>query len=137
VFDAEGYVRLVDLERRLAEVSTERRRLPLTPRDAAGWRIRSVGWPRSFPWTAARRSARGPGVRIEPGKEEDFRYLRGWLASSEWLDRLIAATEPGTVARTDPTGSQGLDCTRRAFPTTRRRLLQCKSGPPSAQPGKS
>ena len=137
MFDAEGYVRLVDLERRLAEVNTERRRLPLTRTDAAGWRIRSVGWPRSFPRAATRRSTKGPGVRIEPGKEEDFRYLRGWLASSEWLDRLIAATEPRGIADTAPTGSPGLHRTRRAFPTTRRRLLQWRSGAASAQLGKS
>jgi hypothetical protein len=128
VFDAEGYVRLVDLERR---------RPPLMRTDAVGWRIRSVGWPRSFPGTTARRSAMGPGVRIEPGKEEDFRHLRGWLASSEWLDRLIAATEPRTVAGAAPTGSQALHRARRAFPTRRRRLLQWRSGAASAQPGKS
>ncbi len=33
-------------------------------------------------------------VHIVPGKEEEFRYLRGWLAASDRLDRLIAATEP-------------------------------------------
>lgn len=32
-------------------------------------------------------------VHIVPGKEEEFRYLRGWLAASDRLDRLIAATE--------------------------------------------
>jgi hypothetical protein len=32
-------------------------------------------------------------VSIEPGKEEEFRHLQGWLASSDWLDRLIEATE--------------------------------------------
>ena len=33
-------------------------------------------------------------VHIVPGKEEEFRYLRGWLAASDRLDRLIAATDP-------------------------------------------
>jgi hypothetical protein len=137
VLDAEGYVRLVNLELRLAEVNAERRRLPLTRTDAVGSRIQSVGWLRSFLRTTARRSARGPGVRVEPGKEGDFRYIRGWLASSEWLDRLIAATEPRTVAGAAPTGSRALHCTRRAFPTRRRRLLQWRSGAASAQLGKS
>jgi len=98
VFDAEGYVRLMNLERKLDEVSAERSRLCLTWKDTRGWRTRSVGWPRAFPWAAIRRNAGRPEVRIKPGKEEDFRYLRGWLASSEWLDRLIAATEPEAAA---------------------------------------
>lgn len=33
-------------------------------------------------------------LRVVPGKEREFRYLRGWLAVSDRLDRLIAATEP-------------------------------------------
>jgi hypothetical protein len=33
-------------------------------------------------------------LKITPGKEEEFRYLQGWLAGSEWLDRLVEATEP-------------------------------------------
>lgn len=32
-------------------------------------------------------------LEITPGKEEEFRYLRGWLAGSEWLDRLIEGSE--------------------------------------------
>jgi hypothetical protein len=32
-------------------------------------------------------------LEITPGKEEEFRYLRGWLAGSDWLDRLIEASE--------------------------------------------
>ncbi len=31
--------------------------------------------------------------KVEPGKEEEFRYLESWLAAGEWLDRLIEATE--------------------------------------------
>lgn len=33
------------------------------------------------------------GFSIEPGREEEFRYLQGWLAFSDRLDRLIEATE--------------------------------------------
>jgi hypothetical protein len=124
VFDAEGYVRLMNLEHKLAEANAEKRRLCLTWRDTRGWRVRSIGWPRSFPWKAIRPNARRPEVRIEPGKEEDFRYLRGWLASSEWLDRLIASTEPEAAAGTDPASSQGLHLTGRALPTAGRRLLE-------------
>lgn len=29
-----------------------------------------------------------------PGKEDEYRYLRSWLAASDRLDRLIEATEP-------------------------------------------
>ncbi len=31
---------------------------------------------------------------VAPGKEEEFRYLECSLALSDWLDRLIEATEP-------------------------------------------
>ena len=31
---------------------------------------------------------------VAPGKEEEFRYLERSLALSDWLDRLIEATEP-------------------------------------------
>ncbi len=31
---------------------------------------------------------------VTPGKEEEFRYLERALALSDWLDRLIEATEP-------------------------------------------
>jgi len=31
---------------------------------------------------------------IEPGREEEFRYLQGSLLASEQVSRLIAATEP-------------------------------------------
>jgi hypothetical protein len=31
--------------------------------------------------------------RVEPGKEEEFRYLAAWLAGSRAVDRLIEATE--------------------------------------------
>ena len=31
---------------------------------------------------------------VAPGKEEEFRYLERALALSDWLDRLIEATEP-------------------------------------------
>ena len=33
-------------------------------------------------------------LEIEPGREEEFRYLRGSLLASEQVSRLIAATEP-------------------------------------------
>ncbi len=33
-------------------------------------------------------------VDVAPGKEEEFRYLERALALSDWLDRLIEATEP-------------------------------------------
>lgn len=33
-------------------------------------------------------------LTIEPGKEEEFRYLQRSLMASEQVDRLIAATEP-------------------------------------------
>ncbi len=33
-------------------------------------------------------------LKIEPGREEEFRYLRRSLLASEQVDRLIAATEP-------------------------------------------
>lgn len=33
------------------------------------------------------------GISIEPGREEEFRYLQGWLAFSDRLDRMIEATE--------------------------------------------
>ena len=39
-------------------------------------------------------------LRITPGKEEEFRYLQSWLAGSEWLDRLIEASESRARART-------------------------------------
>jgi hypothetical protein len=37
-------------------------------------------------------------LEIAPGKEEEFRHLRRWLASSEWLDRLVESTEPVPAA---------------------------------------
>jgi hypothetical protein len=43
-------------------------------------------------------------LRIEPGKEDEFRYLEGWLASSDWLDRLLEATTPGRPAQ--PSGAR-------------------------------
>ena len=66
--NAQGYAGLVDSERGLGED---------TPRHA------------SSP------EREGQALRIEPGKEEEFAYVRGWLASSEWLDKLIAAAETG------------------------------------------
>lgn len=45
-------------------------------------------------------------LEITPGKEEEFRYLQGWLAGSEWLDRLVEASEPQA-------GAKGLGETRR------------------------
>lgn len=32
-------------------------------------------------------------LEITPGKEEEFRHLQRWMAGSEWLDRLIEASE--------------------------------------------
>ena len=37
---------------------------------------------------------------VAPGKEEEFRYLERSLALSDWLDRLIEATEP--IGRPEP-----------------------------------
>lgn len=31
---------------------------------------------------------------VASGKEQEYRYLRSWLAASDRLDRLIEATEP-------------------------------------------
>jgi hypothetical protein len=97
VFDVEGYVRPMSLERRLAKV------LPLHGRSA---------------------EREGPTVRVEPGKEGDFAYIRGWLASSEWLDRLIAAKEPEAAGGMDRGYSPGLYRTGHALVTAERRLLQ-------------
>ena len=106
MFHAQGYAKLVDSERRLGE--------------------------RTHPY-AFSPEREGTAVRIEPGKEEDFHHIRGWLASSEWLDRLIAATEPETVASTHPTGSSALHITGQALPTATRRLLQWRGRTVAAQ----
>lgn len=54
--------------------------------------------PREFEAEGTRKAASPvrsrPTLDIVPGKEEEFRYLRSWLAASDRLDRLIAATEP-------------------------------------------
>lgn len=42
------------------------------------------------------------GLRIAPGKEQEFRRLQGWLAVSNRLDRLIEATEPSGSAEEAP-----------------------------------
>jgi hypothetical protein len=108
VIDAEGCTRLMDRERRLAEA------LPLSGRSP---------------------EREGPAVTIEPGKEEDFRYMRGWLASSEWLDRLITATEPEAAAGADhapPPGPLLTVCTSPA-----RRLLEWSGGAARARLGES
>lgn len=110
MLDAEGYARLMELENKLAEV------LPLNGR----------------PPERERRA-----VRIEPGKEDDFRYMRGWLASSEWLDRLIAAMEAEAVAGTGSPSSPGLRFPGRAVLTARRRLLEWSGDPAPARVGKS
>ena len=97
MIDVEEHARLMDRKRRLAEA------LPLS----------------------GRLPERGvPAVRIEPGKEEDFRYMRGWLASSEWLDRLIAATDPEAAVDTEPPYSPALHLAVRPFPKGRRGLLK-------------
>ena len=110
MFGVEGHARLVDSERKLGEITPSRSFSP--ERD-------------------------GPAVRIEPGKEEDFRYLRGWLASSEWLDRLIAATEPEAAARTAPPCSPGLQFAGRAVSTAGRRLLEWSGNAAPARIGRS
>lgn len=39
-------------------------------------------------------------INVQPGKEEEFRHLQGWLAFSDRVDRLIEATEaPGETER--------------------------------------
>jgi hypothetical protein len=86
---------------------------------------------------ARSREPRTSRWRVEPGKEEDFRYLRGWLASSEWVDRLIAATEPEAVAGTDSTGSPRLHLMGRTLPTAGRPLLEWSRGATPTQPRKS
>jgi hypothetical protein len=79
----------------------------------------------------------GPAVRIEPGKGEDFRYMRGWLASSEWLDRLIAATEPEAAAGIGLGRSPGLHLTGPVVLTAGRRLLEWSGEAAPARVGKS
>ena len=110
MFGVEQHARLVDSERKLGEI---------TP-------------PRGFS-----PGREGPAFRIEPGKEEDFRYLRGWLASSEWLDRLIAATEPEAAARTEGPCSPKLVVAGRAAPTAGRRLLEWSGNAAPARIGRS
>lgn len=44
--------------------------------------------------TLGRPRRRPSAFRIEPGREEEFRYLQRSLLASEQVDRLIAATEP-------------------------------------------
>jgi hypothetical protein len=97
VNDVEGRARLMDRKRRLAE---------------------------AFPLSGRSPEHEGPAVRIEPGKQEDLRYMRGWLASSEWLDRLIAATDPEAAADTEPPYSPGLHLAVRAVPKEGRGLLE-------------
>ena len=97
MIDVEGCARLMDRRRRLAEA------LPLSGRSP---------------------ERDGPAVRIEAGKEEDFRYMRGWLASSEWLDRLIAATKPEAAAGAEPPYSPAPRLAVRAFPKRGRGLLE-------------
>jgi hypothetical protein len=110
VFHAQGYARLVDSERKLGEITPSRSFSP--ERD-------------------------GPAVRIQPGKEEDFRYLRGWLASSEWLDRLIAATEPEAAAGATLPCSPVLRFPGRAVATAGRRLLEWRGDPAPVRLGRS
>jgi hypothetical protein len=110
VFHAHGYAKLVDSERRLREDTRPHALSPERERTA---------------------------VRIEPGKEENFRYIRGWLASSAWLDRLIAATDPQAVARADRTRSPALHLVGRALPAAGRRLLQWRGSALAARPRQS
>ena len=46
--------------------------------------------------------------RVEPGKEEEFRYLAGWLAGSRAVDRLIEATETPVEESDGREGDRGL-----------------------------
>ena len=110
MFGVERHARLVDSERKLGEITPSRSFSP--ERD-------------------------GPAFRIEPGKEEDFRYLRGWLASSEWLDRLIAATEPEAAARTEDSYSPKLVIAGHAAPAAGRRVLEWDSDPAPVRIGRS
>jgi len=110
VIDVEGRARLMDRRRRLVKA------LPLSGRSP---------------------EREGPAVRIEPGKEEDFRYMRGWLASSEWLDRLIAATEPEAAAGANPSWPPGRHSTGRTSVMERRRLLEWSGEAAPALVGKS
>jgi hypothetical protein len=48
-------------------------------------------------------------LEITPGKEEEFRHLQRWLASSEWLGRLIESTEPVPVAFSEALRAAGQD----------------------------
>ena len=110
MIDVEGCARLMDRRRRLVKA------LPLSSRSP---------------------EREGPAVRIEPGKEEDFRYMRGWLASSEWLDRLIAATEPEAAAGANPSWLPGRHSTVRTSVMERRRLLEWSVRAAPALVGKS
>ena len=42
-------------------------------------------------------------MRTVAGREDEYRYLRGWLAASDRLDRLIEATEPDREVVAVPT----------------------------------
>jgi hypothetical protein len=34
-------------------------------------------------------------LKIADGREEDFRYFQGWLATNAAISRIVEATEPG------------------------------------------
>jgi hypothetical protein len=110
VIDVEGCARLMDRKRGLADA------VPLDGRSP---------------------ERGGPTMRVEPGKEEDFRYMRGWLASTEWLDRLIAATEPEAAAGANPSWSPRRHSTGRTSVMERRRLLEWSVRAAPALVGKS
>jgi len=110
MFGVEGHARLVDSERKLGEITPSHSSSP----ERDGW-----------------------AVRIEPGKEEDFRYLRDWLASSAWLDRLIAATEAGAAARKNQFRRIRTLGAGRAVATAERRLLEWDSDPAPMRIGRS
>jgi hypothetical protein len=74
------------------------------------------------------------GISIEPGREEEFRYLQGWLAFSDRLDRMIEATEPASEPEQAPAPAPVLtaaaqpaaveaDVPRQEPPRRRRRVL--------------
>ena len=108
--DVEGCARLIDRKRRPAE---------------------------ALPLSGPSPEREGPAVRIEPGKEEDLRHMRDWLASSEWLDRLIAAREPEAAAGAEPSWPPGRHSTGRTFFTAGRRLLEWSGEAAPALVGKS
>ncbi len=61
-------------------------------------------------------------LRIAAGKEDAFRYMQSWLAGSEWLDRVIEASESRAL-----TGRSG-ETSRRNGYFWRRRVGRARAG---------